>query len=193
MFVDYFAVMKETFFHGTSFDNLPSILKYGLEPDAGNKVWEVSNEGVYIWSPTKLAEMQECDDDNAIEYAKNMAYQNAAMSMAKNKSGKCVVFELSIDKDNLSEDNSCNNMEGAFVSYSLIPSECIKSIWVSPDLSMIKGYFIYLAIHNHLYLNEFSELETKIGKIFQKACEKNFAFHFEIEDFPLELYIPTKS
>lgn len=173
--------MKRKFFHGTSFDNLKDILANGLRPDTDEKVWTVSDRGVYLWSVSALIEAGECEESFADEHAKQRAYESAQMAMTFAKSGKCVVFEIVLDDEKVSEDTSCENMTGAVVCYeNVLPSE-IVAVWVSPDLSMLKGYFIATARRLEMFAQTFSDLENKIADAFDKA-----ELYIESDEFPLE-------
>jgi hypothetical protein len=160
--------MKKTYFHGTSADNLESILKNGLVCDS-EKIWSPSEEGVYFWSPDKLVEMGETEEDYKENYAFERAKESAQCALAKAKDCRAVVFEVELDDSEIENDTSCPNMEGAVVIYSNIPLNKIKSIKITNDLSLFKGYFIGLMLNNYLSSIDFNEIETKIGEFFYKS------------------------
>lgn len=173
--------MKRTYFHGTSFDNLKSILKNGLEPDFANKVWSVSGHGVYLWSPDELVKCGETDEEYKNDRAKQFAYESAQMTIGLSKSGKCVVFEIELEESELENDESCENMSGAMVCNRTVSVSEIKSVWISPDLSLLKGYFISIAMRRDLFAQAFTDLQRKIGEVFANA-----EFYPDcLDDFPL--------
>lgn len=172
--------MKRTYFHGTSADNLKSILRHGLNPENQKKIWTVSFRGVYLWSPDALVESGDTEEEYKIDYAKEQAYSSAQMGLAMSKSGKCVVFEIELDDSLVEPDQSCENMGGAVVCLETITPKQIKAVYVSPDLSLMKGYFIALCMGRDMFAGEFSRLERQIGEAFGKA-----EIYFEISDFPL--------
>lgn len=175
--------MKRTYFHGTSFDNLKKILREGLIPDSEKKVWVVSGRGVYLWSPDILEEEGDTEDDRN-RLAKDYAYSSAQMTIGLSKSGKCVVFEIELEEEEVEDDQSCENMFGAVVCNRAISPKEIKSVWVSPDLSLLRGYFIALAMGRDLFAGKFSRLEKQIGEVFRNA-----EIYPEIEsDYPLQPY-----
>lgn len=47
--------MSKILYHGTSADNLKSILKDGFKTNC-DKIWTPSENGIYFWSPDKLIE-----------------------------------------------------------------------------------------------------------------------------------------
>ena len=175
--------MKKSFFHGTSADNLKNILKNGFDPYQ-SKIWTVSENGIYFWSPDKLVEYKNCEEDNKIEYSIQMAYDSATCALAKSKDCRAVVFEVEIDDEEFCEDTSCPNMEGAVVIFDEVPASCIKKIWISEDLSLFRGQFIGSMMNRNLNNIEFSDVERKIGEMF-----KNSDFYIYVnEEFPLKPY-----
>jgi len=180
--------MKRKFFHGTTADNLKKILRDGLDPYAENKVWTVSDKGVYLWSPDELAKQGDTDEEYKMEYAKDQAYSSAQMGLGLSKSCQCVVFEIELDESEVEEDTSCENMGGAFVCFKTITLDKIKAVWKSPDLSLLKGYFIALAMGRDMFAGEFSRLEKQVGEMFSKTD-----IYFESGEYPLELVKIKKS
>jgi hypothetical protein len=160
----------KSFFHGTTADNLKAILRDGFSPDT-DKIWTVSENGVYFWSPDKLAEMGECseDEDDKRECGKRFAFDSATCGLAKAKDCRAVVFEVELDPEDLSEDTSCDNMEGAFVHYGHVSPDRIKAVWITEDMSLIRGYYIALMMERDMNNLEFSAVEKMVGKAFQKA------------------------
>ncbi len=175
-----FDRMKRTYFHGTSADNLKAILRDGLNPDNDKKIWSCSYRGVYMWSPDAFVSSGDCEEENKNDFTREQAYSSAQMGLATAKSGKCVVFQLEIEEDELEQDFSCENMTGAFVCNRVVTRSEIKEVCISPDLSLLKGYFIALAMGRDLFAGTFSKLEIQIGEAF-----KNSEIYIEMGDYPL--------
>ena len=78
-----------------------------------------------------------------------------------------VVVVADID-DELEEDDSCENMEHAScIRRNILPSEIVE-IYVSNDLTIIKGHFIALMMRMDLFAHYFSVFERKIGELFKE-------------------------
>lgn len=174
--------MKRTYFHGTSADNLPAILANGFDIYT-DKIWNPSENGVYFWSPEALTEAGECEEDYQDETAKQMACHSGQFAMTKSKDFRTVVFQVELDADTVEPDTSCQNMDGAVVTYKNVPASAIKAVFISPDLSTLKGYYIAIARRMDMSSLEFSPLENKVADIFDKSdlC-------IESDEFPLEPY-----
>lgn len=176
--------MKRTYFHGTSADHLKSILRKGLRPDCG-KVWNPSLNEVYLWSPDKLTESGDTEADYANDYAKQRAYENAQIALTLAKSGQCVVLEVELDDSLVEEDGSCENMTGAVACAVTIKPAQIKRVWISPDLSLLRGYFIAQAKRMTEFPSfRFSDLECKIADAISKA-----ELYFDSDEFPLTEFV----
>lgn len=184
------------YYHGTSFENLNDILTDGFNPDASRKIWTCSNSGVYFWDAKKLAreeyELDDCSEEYIRDLGKRRAFESAHIAMLHYKSSKCVVFEVEIDGGDVEDDYSCQNMDGAIVVAKAIPPSAIRNIWISDDMSLVRGYFLNIALQNPLFNKcGISKLELKIAKSFEKSeiypedIEDNFTLR-EL-DIPLEL------
>lgn len=171
--------MIKTYFHGTSFANLESILKDGFNPNS-DKIWNVSENGVYFWSPDKLTEAEECEKDWQEETAKQRAFESGQIAMAFSESGNVVVLQVEIDDENIQDDFSCENMAGAVVCFGKIKREQIKKVFVSDDLSLLKGYFMAMVADNDYLGIELTPIQKQVVKVFQKA-------EFYIDDMNLQL------
>lgn len=160
--------MKRTYFHGTSADNLDSILENGLIIDS-EKLWEPSEEGIYFWSPDLFVEMGETEEEYKNDYVFERVNDSAQCALALAKDCRAVIIEAELDDSEVFADKSCPNMEGAVVCYRNIKKEEIKSIKITNDLSLLKGYFISLMAGHNLFIQNFSVLEKKIGKVFKDS------------------------
>ena len=150
--------------HGTSADNLESILRDGLKCET-DKVWNVSCQEVYCWAENSV----EIDDEEDVEYWMiQLAYESAQCAMAKAKDCRGVVIMFEVDEYELTEDNSCENMQAASsIKRDIHPNEFVK-VLIGPDLGLIRGYFIGNMLHRPLNGLEFDETETAVGEVFQK-------------------------
>jgi len=180
--------MKKTYFHGTSADNLQSILEKGFSPDE-EKIWNVSENGVYAWSVEKLAEeegIEDEDEQSKLELAKSRAFDNATCALGASKDCRAVVFQIEYEEEEFQEDYSCDNMNGAFVCYGKISSQSIKAAWISEDFSLVKGWFIGSMMGRDMNNLEFSEVERVAGKFLYNSCEIS-EYIFGSELTPLEI------
>lgn len=166
--------MKRTFYHGTSADNLPTILKHGLSCNE-TKIWSCSEDGIYLWDTIALAEANgrdlEEDADCIEDEAFRMARESGEIACSTAKDCRVVVVKVEIDDSEVNVDTSCENMEGsgAVVIYRDISISEIVEIKVSNDLSILKGYFINLIIDRDYCNVDFDRIETKIAECFKKA------------------------
>jgi hypothetical protein len=158
-------------YHGTSADNLKSIKRDGLVIST-DKIWTASLEQVYFWTDRYLdMEYPDWREDgiDPKEQLRKQATDSAMCAAAKSKDCRLIVVVCDIPEDEILVDNSCPNMEGAScIDRNILPNE-IVDIWVSNDLSLLRGYFIALMMERELNAIEFSPLEMEIGKIFTKA------------------------
>jgi len=166
--------MKRIYYHGTSADNLESILKNGLSINE-DKLWTCSEDAVYLWDTLALAEANGRDLEDDADYIEDETFRAARESgeiaCAIAKDCRVVVVKVEIDETELSEDNSCENMagSGAVVLYRNIPLSEIIEIHVSNDLSLIKGYFINLLIGRDYCNVDFNKMEIRVAECFKKA------------------------
>lgn len=162
-------------YHGTTLERAREILKNGFVGGI-NENWNVSDGNVYFWSSDKLIEFEECDEDDSEWYTIQKAYENGQCALAYGGS-HVVVFE--VDADVTQDDTSCHNMEGAVVSYEPVSADKIRRMWISPDLSLLRGYFISLMMNNDMAVNTFSPIEETIANLMS-------GFYLEPGDFELE-------
>ena len=161
--------MKTIAYHGTSADNLQSILENGLSCNEP-KIWSASCDGVYMWEVDTLRKFNDYDEDYKHEEAFREAFMSAQCALAFAKDCRAVVVEFEIDTEEIHEDDSNpNGHNGAMVYYDNIPIEAIKSIKISNDLSLLKGYFIGMIMNSEMLMTGFTHLEQKIGDLFMKG------------------------
>lgn len=157
-------------FHGTTADNAKRILEQGFSVDTGGENWTVSGDAVYFWSPQALCAAGECEEDSAEYYAKNRAKDSAGFGIGKAKDARIVVFEVELDGTHKVEpDSSCKNMEGAVCTFEDVPASAIRRVWVSEDLSLLKGYFLAFLLNRDMCAHDLSHIEKKIAKAFAQA------------------------
>jgi hypothetical protein len=172
--------MTKVFYHGTNADNLKSILDCGLSCNE-NKLWNVSNDYVYMWSADKMREAWDCENDEECETrAFQMAFESAQISCAFANDCRCVVFRIELNEDEVYEDDSSENMAGQGAVYidRCIELHEITEIKVSNDLSLVKAYFMAIAANN-----EYSNIElTRIEKRIVDAMAKAEIYPDDIED-----------
>lgn len=174
---------KQTFFHGTSADNLPHILREGLRTDC-EKIWAPSRNEIYLWSPAELTRAGECEEGWQNDCARERAYDSAQCALAKAKDCRAVILEIEIDSDLTAEDDSCEDMTGAVCCSVPIDPKQIKRIWISEDLSLLRGHFVCAMLNNGLSALRFAAIELQIAKLFASG-----EFYFDSSDFPLKSFI----
>jgi hypothetical protein len=162
-------------YHGTTLERAREILKNGFVGGI-NENWTVSDGNVYFWSTDRLIEYEQCEPENAEYCAIEHAYENGQCALAYGGS-QVVVFE--VDAEVNKEDYSCENMAGAVVSCYPIEAATIKRMWISPDLSLLRGYFICGMMNNRMAVDSFSRVEKQIAELMADLC-------LEPGDFELE-------
>ena len=169
-------------YHGTTLERALSILKNGF--DSQDENWIVSNGANYFWSVLAIMDRDGEDQEYAENEAIQSAYHAGMFALARGGS-RVVVIEVELDEDEygIEDDLSCENMEGAVVTHLPVPASAIRSIRISPDLSLFRGLFIRTASMMKLAVQDFTETELKIAKCFEN-------FTFEIDEFELEETTP---
>ena len=156
--------MKNIYYHGTSFDNLESILQHGISPHEP-KLWNCSCDMVYAWNPASLLESEYNNDNPTYDEVHNVgvqwAFDSAQFALATANTCRAVVIEFKANDSDMGPDDSCENMDGAFQTNTIRPDQ-ITRILVSNDLSLLKLYFIKMHIDRDLSAAEFSPEIQKI-------------------------------
>jgi len=161
------------YYHGTSADNLQSILENGFDGTKGNQIWNVSGGANYFWNPLDIQETEDVDAERAEEMAREFAFGAAETSLAKSKDCRRVVFEIEAPDDLFSPDNSCPNMQGAVVSDEIIDPSYISRYWIDEqDLSFFRAYFA-ACIHDRKLANPLNLSSAELSMI--KALQKSDA------------------
>jgi hypothetical protein len=140
--------------YGTSADNLPSILANGIRCDA-DKIWGWSVDGIRVWGK-----------DSVREGMIGQAFDSASCALAKAKDCRAVIvfFELDDEQENGSSRYGIQKVN--CVGRDIKPDE-IKEILISNDLSVIRGYFICLAMYRTQL--EFDKFEQMAAKAFENS------------------------
>ncbi len=163
--------MKRFFYHGTSADNLESILSNGLSCNE-NKLWNVSEDNIYLWCPLAVGKACDCKDNEDCENrAFQMAFESAQFACSIAKDCRAIVLKIELDDTEIFDDTSCENMisHGAVcIDRDILINE-ITEIKVSNDLSILKGYFMNLSLSNDYSNIELSSIEKKVAQVFNKA------------------------
>jgi len=163
--------MKTTYYHGTSADNLPYILKHGLSVSE-SKLWNCSLDAVYLWESEALAAvngMEDEDEEYKLQMAFNSASESGQIACATSKDCRIVVFKIELDSEEVGVDNSCENMDHARCIHRDINVSEIVEYSISNDLSLIKGYFINNLCNNDYCGIDFDSMELKVAELFSKS------------------------
>lgn len=161
---------KQIYYHGTSADNLASILKYGLSPNE-EKLWGCSRDEVYLWGAQELA-VAENDEDNLEEWKERAARQRAIKSgriaCAVAKDCRVVVIKIQLSPSKVRPDESCDNMDGA-VCIDKVTKAQILEIEVSNDISLIKGFIIAGLLNMWQWAKGCTKIELQIAEALKKV------------------------
>lgn len=158
-------------FHGTNADAAKRILTEGFRTHACGAVWTCSGEEIYFWSPTALVECGEADAEGDAEYfARSRAFENAQCALPGARDCRTVVFEVEVaDANSVLPDESCENMCGAVCVGQDVPTSAIRRVWISDDLSLLKGYFLAMMNGRDLSNLELSAIEQRIVKAMESV------------------------
>lgn len=170
-------------YHGTTADNLKGILSSGLLANPPGRVWNVSENAVYFYGPNFLSNLlseydEDLDEETQHQLFLDQAFNNASCALGKARDCRAVVivFELDEDKTEICNDDSCPNMEFANCVYEDIPAHKIRKVYISNDLSLVKGYFLAFRKINPSYLEGLSEFENSVANMW---CESGYCFEPE--------------
>lgn len=158
-------------YHGTSADNLDSILREGLRCDA-DKLWSCSMSEIYFWGQRFIDEEGLEDSCNPESYQLHQAMESSIFSLALAKDCRPIIVVFEIDDHEEGEDLSCEHMEGASTVQRDIRPEEIHKILVGPDLSLYRGLFIgTMLARNEMnegvavqVMHQLSDMEIRIGQ-----------------------------
>lgn len=161
-------------YHGTSADNLESILKEGLRVDKP-KLWTPSKNEIYCWSKNyiegelRYGEDGPYDEEDYRDQLTSQAYDSSFVALSKSKDCRSLVVIFGVDESELKTDDSCQYMEHANSVGRSIKSDEIVEILVSNDLSLLRGYFISLVMGRELVYENFERFEEIVGQIFKRS------------------------
>ena len=183
-------------YHGTSADNLQSILEHGFDGMFhGEQIWSCSAGMNYFWNPADLKRAEGLDSmEDAIQYAKQHAKESAEVSLGHAKDCRRVVFEVEIPRNELDRDTSCRNMEGSVMTPATVPPSAIKKIWIDEgSLEAMKGYFIACGMDHELRCyRELTKIEQVIGKVFKESDNAMSSMFDMLSDIDLVEYGPQE-
>ena len=154
-------------YHGTNADNARNILWEGFKVEKGGQNWNCSGSLIYFWSPEALLVDGEVEDDGEGEYTANQnAFDNATCSLGRAKDCRAVIFEVELDEsERVEPDESCQGMTGAVCVDKDIPPHKINKVWISADLSLLRGWFMAIMLNRSLATFQPTYLEEKIAKV----------------------------
>ncbi len=170
-------------YHGTSADNLASILANGFDATGKPQIWEVSEERNYFWCRETWLEHNdrtEDDTESQLHALKEAAAYAAECGLTKAKDCRRVVFELEIPEGEAAvmfmPDDSCPNMEGAVVTMDNVPASYIKRYWIDKDdLGFFRAYFGSIMHGRELAAElQLTDAEELMVKAIQKNSDGNY-------------------
>jgi hypothetical protein len=171
-------------FHGTSADNLESILKIGLRPDKKPN-WTASEAKVYLWGVDLMPDVETYEEQK--REAKICAAYSAEPAIIKAKDCRRLIIECEVG-DEWEPDETSENIAsaGAICVPEVQPKQIIKIYRDEQDLSFYRGYFAACFLKNEYACEiDLSNVERQIIKAMQ-AINSNEGF-CEIFEFLCEL------
>lgn len=176
---------RKSYFHGTSMDNFLKMKKEGFIAPQTKTNWKPSGDShVYLWSPSELVKHNGIERAHAYEEAFRYAKDSGECALLRAKDCRIVVLQVLLDPASVDPDDSSPDLEGAVKHYGPIPIVAVKKVWVSKDLSLLRGYFMGGMLSNKLANLSLSPIEQKIAEIFAKSE----SFYPEDVDDIAELY-----
>lgn len=139
-------------FHGTCLKNAKAILENGFDGNEGEQIWNVSAGYNYFWSLKDVAKSEGNEAKYISDQILDRAKESGECSVIQNNCSHIVVFQIKASVVEYSEDDSCENMQGAVVSRDTIPASAIEKIWISNDVTYFKPFMLANTIswNNHM-------------------------------------------
>ena len=167
--------MKIPCYHGTSAENLPSILKDGLKASA-DKIWNVSEDAVYCYSKnyadTELGIEIEEMSDNEDAFLRQAADNASCAIVNARKDCRIAVIKFMVEESELETDYSCPNMEIANCIRRDIKPEEIVETYISADLSSYRLLLACNLVHcSYFDKTKLSDVEVEIAKKMSDSSE----------------------
>lgn len=165
--------MKKILFHGTTLENARSILSGG---EKNSYTWIVSNDDLlYLWDPYILNAQNDEDDSMNESRAIQQAFESGQITAASAKTpqDKIVVLRFEIPGEEVDEDFSCQNMEGAFCIESKKAAQYFTNAFSAPHNSRLDAFILSGVIDRDLF-----NLETLDENLIEacKAIQKSNAY-----------------
>jgi hypothetical protein len=122
-------------------------------------------------SAKRIYESGEAEGENDAEYfARSRAMDSATCALPRAKNARIVIFEVEMhDAEIVEPDEPCEGMAGAVCVFDDVPASAIKGVWISEDLSLVKGYFLAMTAGRDLSAYDLSPAEEKVCAVFKKA------------------------
>jgi hypothetical protein len=162
-------------YHGTSAENLPSILKSGLKASA-DKIWNVSEDAVYCYSKNLAVHDLGIEVEEIPEYEGSFLQQaanNASCALVNaRKDCRIAIIKFMVEESELEDDESCPNMEVANCIRRDIQPEEIVQTYISADLSSYRLLLACNLVHcSYFDKSKLSDVEVKIAKKMSDSSE----------------------
>lgn len=183
------------YFHGTCGDNLEAILENGFKPSETN--WTPSEPNTtYFWSPDALEDAGEAETKaDAQRVAFSRACDSAIPTLARAKDCRRVIFAVEFSQDDVSEDNSCQNMEGAVCHFGIVPPSKIVGVWVdNEDIAAIAKPYALHFMQEHELANklELTRMETAILRAYNAGGLDSIFEILEELSYEMKKYLTRK-
>jgi hypothetical protein len=143
--------MKKILFHGTTLENARSILSGG---EKTSYTWTVSNDDMlYFWCPYVLNSQNDEDDSTDESRAIQYAFESGQITVASAKTpqDKIIVLRFEIPEEEVDEDYSCQNMEGAFCMESKKAAQYFTNAFFAPHNSRLDAFVISSVLGRELF------------------------------------------
>lgn len=178
-------------YHGTSADNLQSILDNGILANPENRNWTVSQNEVYFWGDNYISsecfdEDEDMDDEQRSCVLINQAVESAMCALAVAKDCRILILEIEVPDDEVDTDYSCENMQHANSIPRDVKPEEIRRMFISQDLSMLRGLFIANMRRMNLSGLQFSEFEELVADCFDDFVCYDLSDVAEVVEFTPE-------
>lgn len=175
------------YYHGTTKSEALHLLKGG---EKESSLWNCSyDDYLYVWSHKALAEANDLEETEGEEFAIRQGFVSAQIAAAKKAESEMVVLAFDFPEDQVFEDCSCDNMDGA----KRVPFCDYKRHLVKTFFCRFNVFFAPFVLRN-LKVNQFfnldnlnDDLKQAIEAITDSELGEEFLYEFEWEERGTEI------